>query len=102
MAMTPEGRVKAAVKALLKKRGIWFYMPIQNGMGRVGIPDFICCCNGRFLAIETKAPGKLNNTTANQDLVLSEIREHKGVALVVDDAAKLEDLLHKTLELHHG
>lgn len=102
MAMTPEGRVKAAVKALLKKRGIWFYMPIQNGMGRVGIPDFICCWNGRFLAIETKAPGKLNNTTANQDLVLSEIREHKGVALVVDDAAKLEDLLHKTPELHYG
>lgn len=97
MAMTPEARVKSAVKAVLERRGIWFYMPIQNGMGRVGIPDFICCWNGRFLAIETKAPGKLNNTTANQDLVLSEIREHKGVALVVDDAEQVEEYLAKVM-----
>lgn len=31
--MTPEGKVKEAVKKELKKRNIWFFMPMQNGMG---------------------------------------------------------------------
>lgn len=94
MALTPEGRVKQAVKQYLKRRGIWFYMPIQNGMGRVGMPDFICCWNGRLLAIETKAPGKLNNTTPNQERVLKEIRDAAGYAFVVDSVAMLDELLN--------
>ena len=94
MALTPEGRVKQAVKQYLKRRGIWFYMPIQNGMGQVGIPDFICCWNGRFLAVETKAPGKLNNTTPNQERVIKEIRSVAGCAFVVDSVAMLDELLN--------
>lgn len=88
---TPEGKVKAHVRALLKAMDIWFYQPVQNGMGRVGIPDFICCWQGRFLAIETKAPGKRNNTTPNQDAVIEQINNHGGVAIVVDDVAQLQD-----------
>ena len=94
--MTPEGRVKDAVKKVLKRRGIWYYMPVQNGMGVVGIPDLICCWHGHFLAIETKAPGKRSQTTANQDRVLQEIRDHDGYALVVDDAQQLIDFLEES------
>jgi hypothetical protein len=93
MAMTPEGKVKAAVKRVLTARQIWFYMPVQNGMGRVGIPDFVCCWKGRFLAIETKAPGKKNDTTENQKRVLGEILTAGGYAYVIDDAAQLEAVL---------
>lgn len=96
MAMTPEGRVKEAVKRVLKASGIWFFMPMQNGFGVVGIPDFICCWNGRFLAIETKAPGKRNDTTANQDRRLQEIRDHNGYSLVVDDPQQLIDFLKES------
>lgn len=92
MAQTPEGKVKAAVKKLLKSKGIYHYMPVQNGMGVVGIPDIIACWDGRFLAIETKAPGKRNNTTANQDLQLRLIDEAGGIALVVDDVSQVEKL----------
>lgn len=93
MAKTPEGKVKDGVRKRLKEAGIWFYQPIQNGMGRVGIPDFICCYNGRFLAIETKAPGKINNTTPNQEQVLKEIRESGGYSLVLDDPERLDEHL---------
>lgn len=97
MAMTPEGRVKKAVKALLTDMGIHYYMPMQTGYGVVGIPDFICCWNGRYLAVETKAPGKLKNTTANQDRVISEIRRAKGLAIVVDSAEMLREFLEKEM-----
>lgn len=93
MALTPEARVKQACKKLLKDRGIWFYMPVQNGMGNVGIPDFVCCWAGRMLAVETKAPGKRANTTPNQKRVLGEISEHGGLAVVVDDVSQLLEVL---------
>lgn len=81
--MTPEGKVKASIKAVLKDLGAWFYMPIQNGMGVTGIPDFIACYDGRFVAIEAKAPGKAANTTANQRRQLNDIEAAEGIALVV-------------------
>ena len=91
MATTPEGKVKDAVKKELRKRNIWFFMPMQNGFGVVGIPDFICCWDGLFLAIETKAPGKRTQTTPNQDRVIAEIKDHSGRAIVVDDVSQVID-----------
>ncbi len=88
--MTPEGKVKESVRKFLRAKGVWFYQPVQNGMGRVGIPDFVCCYRGTFIAIETKAPGKLSTVTANQQRVIDEIKEHGGLALVVDSVDSLE------------
>jgi hypothetical protein len=87
--VTPEGRVKAAVRKFLKAKGAWFYMPIQNGMGRSGIPDFICCWEGKFYAIETKAPGKRDGATPNQLREIDGIKLAGGVALIVDDVNQL-------------
>lgn len=82
--MTPEGRVKEVVKKLLDKLGVWYFMPAANGYGRAGIPDFICCVNGHFLAIECKA-GK-GKTTALQDRELRLIKQAGGTALVIWEA----------------
>lgn len=89
--MTPEGRVKAKVKALLKERGVWYFMPANNGMGRSGIPDFICCHKGKLVAIETKAPGRRNDTTPLQKMQIEGINLAGGTAMVIDDATQLED-----------
>lgn len=86
---TPEGRVKDAVRKFLKEQGVWYYQPVQNGMGVVGIPDFVCCWRGLFIAIETKAPGKMFQVTPNQNRVLHEIRTHGGYAIVVDGVEPL-------------
>ena len=82
--MTPEGRVKAAVKralATLPRR--YHFMPVQNGMGAPAL-DFYCCINGRFVAIETKAPGK--KLTARQEATRDQIYAAGGIVFVVDDA----------------
>jgi Holliday junction resolvase len=47
------------------------------------VPDIIACCNGRFIAIETKA-GK-GTTTALQDRELDLIRKSGGVAMVINE-----------------
>jgi hypothetical protein len=54
--VTPEGKVKAKVSALLKRYGVEYAMPVQNGMGKQML-DYVCCWQGRRLDIETKAPG---------------------------------------------
>lgn len=83
MASTPEAKVKKAVKLVLDEMGIYHFSPVQNGMGRAGIPDIIGCYNGRFLGIECKA-GK-GKTTALQDLELEKIRQAKGFTFIVNE-----------------
>ena len=80
---TPESKVKAQCKNILKDAGVYYFFPVANGMGRAGIPDIICCVKGKFLAIECKA-GK-GTTTALQDRELQLIVNAGGMALLVSD-----------------
>lgn len=94
--MTPEGKTKAAVKRLLEASGAYFFMPPANGYGRAGIPDFVCCVRGRFLAIEAKA-GR-GKTTALQDRELQRIKDAGGVSIVVYEDAESQMQLSNILK----
>lgn len=83
MARTPEGKVKDKVVAVLKKEGIYYFFPATHGMGRSGVPDIICCLNGRFMAIECKA-GR-GSLTALQAQEIERIRSAGGCAAVVNE-----------------
>jgi hypothetical protein len=98
MASTPEALVKAKVRAILKAAGIYFFSPATWGMGRAGVPDLICCVNGRFLAIECKA-GK-GKTTALQEAEIANIRASGGIALVITEYDL--DLLRSVIRTLHG
>ena len=97
MGMTPEGKVKKKVKEYLQSIGAWYYMPVSNGMGRVGCPDILVCYEGRFLAFETKAPGKIKNVTANQQREIDAIQRVNGLAHVVDDVEQVKAVI-ETIE----
>lgn len=94
--MTPEGRVKAAIKKVLKGyRPLWYYMPVPSGYGKMGVPDFIVCANGFFFSIEAKAEGGL--VTALQIKTHNEIAAANGLVIVVSgesDACMIESYLH--------
>ena len=81
MAATPESKVKAKIKAILKKHEIYYAMPIGTGYGNSGVPDFLCCLNGKFFAIEAKA-GK-GKTTALQEKNLQQIKDAGGLTAVI-------------------
>lgn len=87
--MTPEGKVKAAVKKLLAQYSLWYCMPVGGMMGRSGVPDFLVCCNGQFIAIETKT-GR-GKPTALQKLELERIAAAGGISLVINES-NLNDL----------
>ena len=81
MATTPEAKVKAKIKAILKSHSIYYAMPIGTGYGNSGVPDFLCCVNGKFVAIEAKA-GK-GEVTALQLKNLSDVNKAGGYTLVI-------------------
>ena len=83
MAQTPEGKVKDKIKKILKAHGIYYAMPMGTGFGNAGVPDFLICVKGRFIAVEAKA-GK-GKTTALQEKNIREIQEAGGDAFVIHE-----------------
>lgn len=83
MATTPEGKVKEGIKKMLRASGAWYTMPIGTGFGVAGVPDFIICSHGRFIAVEAKA-GK-GKTTALQDKQIRDIKAAGGTALIINE-----------------
>jgi hypothetical protein len=89
MAVTPEGAVKNMVRQVLRERqqhastigGIWFYMPVQNGMG-AAVLDFMGAHRGRSFAIETKAPGKF--PTERQLKTIDDMQRARIRVFVID------------------
>lgn len=90
---TPEGKVKDAVKKLFAQYKVYYHMPVMNGMGAPTL-DFICCHNGRFIGVETKAPGK--HPTPRQRVTMNEIAAAGGYVFEIsgpDGLAQLEAYL---------
>jgi hypothetical protein len=103
--MTPEGKVKDAIKKVLKVYGVWYFMPQPGPYQKSGIPDFlgILPWSGQFLGIEAKGPG--GKPTENQKRICAEINANGGVAIITDNVDDVRDLLHdcqqKAQEVNH-
>ncbi len=78
-----EERVKKRVKKLFQTYEVSYFMPVQSGYGSSSL-DFLACHKGRFLAVETKAPGK--HLTQRQELIRDEIEAAGGTVFVVGES----------------
>ena len=96
MATTPEALVKKKIKAILKSYRAYYVMPIGTGYGNSGVPDFLVCLNGEFLAIEAKAGRGV--PTALQEKNMREIKEAGGRALVINEESLELEILEAVLE----
>lgn len=94
--MTPEGKVKAQVREVLKSWQAYTFMPVQMGFGAATL-DFLCCIRGRFVGVETKRPGKIAHATRRQLETIDQIRAAGGLAYVVDSGDMLDDFLRRDL-----
>jgi hypothetical protein len=80
--MTPEGKIKAKVDAVLKRHGVYYLKPVQMGMGKPGL-DYHCIHHGHGFAIETKAEGKY--PTPRQNRTIKDIQDAGGSAWVISN-----------------
>jgi hypothetical protein len=99
--MTPEGKVKKVIKETLQEYGVYYHMPVQNGMGKPTL-DFICCIPvritpemvgetvGLYLGIEAKAEGE--KPTLRQENTMKDIEQAHGLTIVIAGEAAAEDL----------
>lgn len=83
MAMTPEGKVKKKVVAILKEFDTYYFYPRTGGYGRSGVPDIVGCYHGRFFGIECKAGD--NKPTPLQQKNLDDISKRGGLVLVINE-----------------
>jgi hypothetical protein len=85
MTKTPEAKVKDKIKKILKAHNVYYVMPVGLGFGKAGVPDFICCYKGFFIAIEAKAG---RNTVSNlQTKNLLDIQRAGGVAIIINESS---------------
>ena len=91
-----EKLVKEDVKKLLRKHGAYWYMVVPGGFGARGVPDFLVCHKGRFLAVETKRDG-ITKPSPHQELQMDAIEDAGGGTMVINAANQhlLEDWLKK-------
>lgn len=88
---TPEGKVKKKVVEVLKKHGVWYFFPANNGFGVAGIPDIIAVVKGQFLGIEVKAD-RTKKPTELQIQCGAKIQRAGGWWMVVFDQESLDML----------
>jgi len=96
---TPESLVKKKIRAILDEAGAYYAMPIGSGYGNAGVPDFLICCNGKFIGVEAKAG--TNKVTALQEQNIQKIFDAGGIALVINEYTipELQELLKWTMKL---
>lgn len=84
MAQTPEGRVKDALRKVLKTlpHSTWHW-PATGGYGRSGVHDVVGCIRGRYVSIECKATPK-DQLTALQELEVRSVTAAGGLFFRVD------------------
>jgi len=79
----PEGRLSRRIMDALRKEDAFVFKVHGSEHMMAGLPDLICCYKGYFLGLETKMPGKKDNTSARQDWVHQRIRDAEGFVAVV-------------------
>jgi len=100
MSNTPEGRVKAKVRDIFKKYGVYYCHIPGTAFGKGGAPDYICCVNSIFLAVECKAgEGK---QTELQKIEQYKIRKSSGRYALINERnldvleSFIQELLNET------
>lgn len=88
-------RENAIVKAILGYlRGldeVFCWKEHGGQYGTAGVPDIICCCEGKFVALEVKVPG--NKPTELQKRTLEAIEAAGGVAAVVHSVDEVKEVM---------
>lgn len=95
---TPEGKIKTALKReLARVPECYQFWPVQMGLGAATL-DCLLCVSGRFVAVETKAPGK--RLTTRQEITAAAIAKAGAMVYVVDSPGMARAVADALIEDH--
>ena len=89
--MTPEGKVKLAIRETLRKYAgyIYVYMPVPGGYGRTTL-DYLGIADGHGFAIEAKRKG--GKPTERQEVIIQQIEAAGGKVFIISDYTGIVEL----------
>lgn len=76
-------------------KGLGAYTIKTIAVSKAGVPDILCCLDGRFIGIEVKRPDTKGNVTRLQQKNLDWIIDAGGLAGVAWDIKSLEEILNE-------
>ena len=79
--MAQEKQFEMKIREFLKEHGCWVVKYFGNSFSQNGIPDLLCCVNGRFVAIEVKAEN--GKPTKLQEVTVRKIKDAGGIAMIL-------------------
>lgn len=91
----PESRLSRRIMHHLRSQGVFVFKQHGSEFTMAGLPDLIACVDGLFVGFEVKMPDKRHNTSVTQDLVLSMIRQSKGLTFVICSAYEALGIVSK-------
>lgn len=88
-----EKTVKEKIKRLLKRSNAWYTMPYQSGFSQTGVPDFLVCHRGQFIAVEAKAGDNKPTKLQLAQMEAIELAAGKVIVINEDSLDELKELL---------
>ena len=93
----PETRLQRQIQKVIVKR--WpdavVYKMHGSEFMEAGIPDLLCCIEGRYIAIEVKHPDTSHDVTPIQQAQMDRINRAQGLAF---DATSSEEVIERIEE----
>ena len=90
-----EASIQRRCQAVIRRYGGYVFKNNGNMFTEVGRPDLVACLRGKFIGIELKRVGKLNEVSDAQKLVGNKIKDAGGIWLATDDPLVVEALCMK-------
>lgn len=92
--MAEEKNTENKIKKYLASKGHYHFKVFGGGIfGRAGIPDIICCINGKFVAFEVKS--SIGTTSKLQEYHIAQIKKSGGLAFVVRSLGEVMKILEQ-------
>jgi Holliday junction resolvase len=97
MMAQPEAKLSRKIMNALRAEGYFCFKVHGSEYMMAGLPDIIVCAKGYFIGLETKMPGKRDDTSLRQDFVHANIRIAGGMAIVVCSEGEALDAIARYL-----
>lgn len=88
-----EAQFQKQVIDYLTQHNIYFIKTML--CNRRGVPDFLLCINGQFIAIELKSPHGHRGLTPLQSREIEEIKKVGGLAFVCNSMLQFKAIIHQ-------